>query len=97
MLGDEIQRARCAKLGQDGICIRYARDFDIDPVSAFLIDIRFSRILLDTALQLIDRIIHIIRRRIGRVRFISDGHTAGQIQTGLDIPHRARAAGAETV
>ena len=87
-LGDEVEGTRRSELSQDRIGVRDARDLDADTVRAFLVDICLGRVLLDTLLQLIDRIVHVRRGRGRLVGLVRDGDTAGEVKTGVDVSHR---------
>ena len=91
MLCDKIQGSRRSQIFQDLIGVRYARDFNADSIRTFLINICFSRILIDTLLQLVDGIVHIRYRRSCLIRFVCDRYTAGKIKAGADILHRPSA------
>ena len=75
-LGDKIERSRSSELCKDLICIGNTRNLDVDPVIAFLVYICFRRILIDTLLELIDRISHILGGWICLIRLICDRYTA---------------------
>ena len=60
LLADEVQGSGAAQLLQDGIGIRDTGDLDVDAVGALPVDLCLRGVLLNTALQLVDRIIHVL-------------------------------------
>ena len=85
-LTDKIQGSGTSELLQNLVGIRNAGDLDVDPVASLTVNLRLCAVLLDSLLQLIARIIHILirGRRISR-RLIGNADTARQIQPQLNV------------
>lgn len=64
----------------------YTRDFDVDTVRTFLVNLCFCAVAVNTLLQLVDCVFHIFGRRILITHYlICDTYTAGQVQTKCDV------------
>ena len=84
-LRDKVQRTGPAQIFQNRVGVRHTGNLDIDPVCAFLVDLRLRAVPLHTLLELINRIVHILRRRIFiAYHLIGDAHTACEVKSLLD-------------
>ena len=84
-LRDEVQRTGRPQIPQHCFCIRHTGDLDRDPVFSFLIHRVLIIIGCGTFFHLADGIVDLLLRGIGVHDLIGHGHTAGKIQTQLDI------------
>ena len=60
LLADKVQGSGTAQLLEDGIGIRDTGDLDIDSVRSLPVDLCLRGVLLNTALQLVDRVVHVL-------------------------------------
>ena len=90
LLFNEIEIARLSKFFQYCICILGARNFNINPVTAFLVYLCLRAVLFYTLLKLINGIIHIFLAWFPiTVYFISNADTTCKIKPQLDIMYRS--------
>ena len=92
----ELKGTWFAKFFKNGICIGYTRDFDVDTVRTFLVNLCFCAVAVNTLLQLVNRVFHIFGRRILITHYlICDTYTAGQVQTKCDVFGSSRSGRSE--
>ena len=56
----KLQRAWFPQLGENLLRVGNAGDLDVDPVRSFLVDMRFGRDRVDTLLELVHSVCHVL-------------------------------------
>ena len=92
----ELKGTWFAKLFENGICIGYTRDLDVDAVAAFLINLCFCAVAVNTLLQLVNGVFHVCGRWILVTHYlISNTYTTGQIQSEGNVFGSSRSGRSE--
>ena len=56
----KLQRAWLSQLGEDLLCVGDTGNLDVDPVRSFLVDMRLGRDCIDTLLELVHGVCHVL-------------------------------------
>ena len=82
----KLQGPRLSKLFQNLIGVLYARDLNVDPVIAFLINLCLSAVAVHTLLQFVNGVCHVLcRRSLISHCLVGNAHTACQVQSSNEI------------